>query len=90
MSAEVGAQLPWDSLTRLRAALVAAHPHLGAIDTVPVNTGATLALGEPGQATFRNAVRDYYLTNPITRASSVMGELQGLSAARTGLPLAAE
>ena len=90
LSAELGAQLPWDSLARLRAALVAAHPHLGRIDQVPVNQGPALELREPGQATFRNVIRDYYLTNPIARASTVMAELSALAAARTGLPLAAE
>ena len=90
LSAELGAQLPWDSLARLRAALVAAHPHLGRIDQVPVNQGPALELREPGQATFRNVIRDYYLTNPIARASTVMAELSALAVARNGLPLAAE
>ena len=90
LSAELGAQLPWDTQARLRAALVAAHPHLAAIDQMPVNSGPALELREPGQAAFRNAVRAYYLTNPIARASTVMAELSALAAQRTGLPLAAE
>ena len=37
LSGELGAALPWDTLASLRRALVAAHSHLGAVDTVPVN-----------------------------------------------------
>jgi NADH-quinone oxidoreductase subunit G len=82
LSAELGQALPWDSLAQLRAALVAAVPHLGAIDTVPVNTGAALALRDMGAATFRPAITAFYLTNPIARASAVMGELAALDADR--------
>jgi NADH-quinone oxidoreductase subunit G len=90
LSAELGAQLPWDSLGRLRSMLIAAHPHLGSIDEVARNEGPALDLREPGRATFRNVIRDYYLTNPIARASTVMAELSALAATRAGLPLAAE
>jgi len=90
LSAELGAQLPWDSLGRLRSMLIAAHPHLGSIDEVARNEGSALDLREPGTATFRNVIRDYYLTNPIARASTVMAELSALAATRAGLPLAAE
>jgi NADH-quinone oxidoreductase subunit G len=90
LSAELGAQLPWDSLGGLRAALIAAHPHLGRIDEVAVNEGPALPLRDPGQATFRNVIRDYYLTNPIARASTVMADVQALAAARGQTALAAE
>ncbi len=90
LSAELGAQLPWDSLAGLRTALIAAHPHLGRIDQVPVNEGPAIEMREPGQATFRNPIRDYYLTNPIARASTVMAEMSALAVARGSLPLAAE
>ncbi|MGL6208290.1 MAG: NADH-quinone oxidoreductase subunit NuoG, partial [Paracoccaceae bacterium] len=90
LSAELGAQLPWDSLAGLRAALIKAHPHLGRIDEVPVNDGPQLQLREPGQATFRNVIRDYYLTNPIARASTVMAEVQALAASRGQTAMAAE
>ena len=90
MSAELGATLPYDSLTALRTALVAAHPHLGQIDQVPENTWTMLPTRAPGKADFRNAVRDFYLTNPIARASAVMAELSAGAAARAATPLAAE
>ena len=90
LSAELGAQLPWDSLGALRAALVAAHPHLGAVDEVAENDWQPLPLKAPAKASFRNAVKDFYLTNPIARASSVMAELSAMAKARAAQPLAAE
>ena len=90
LSAEVGQQLPWDSLAGLRAALVARHPHLGRIDEVPENAWQPLPVKAPAKATFRNAIRDFYLTNPIARASSVMAELSAMAKARTAAPIAAE
>ena len=90
LSAELGAQLPWDSLAGLRTAVTAAHPHLAAIDEVPENTGNALAVQKMGKATFKNAFTQFYQTNPIARASTVMGELAALEAARAGGKLAAE
>ncbi len=90
LSAELGVQLPWDSLAALRTHLIAAHPHLGRIDEVPVNDGPSLELRKPGTATFRNPIRDFYLTNPIARASTVMAELSALAADRLKIPMAAE
>ena len=90
LSAELGATQPWDSLAGLRKALVAAHPHLARIDEVPANDWRALPVTAPGQATFRVAVRDFYLTNAIARASALMGELSALAASRAARPLAAE
>ncbi len=90
LSAELGATQPWDSLGQLRRALVAAQPHLAAIDMVPENAWAPLPLAAPAKADFRNAVKDFYLTNPIARASALMAELSRLAAARRAQPMAAE
>ncbi|VDC31703.1 NADH-quinone oxidoreductase subunit NuoG [Pseudogemmobacter humi] len=90
LSAELGATLPWDSLAALRAALIADHPHLGAIDEVPENAWQKPELRMPARATFRNAIRDFYLTNPIARASQVMAELSAMAKARREAPVAAE
>ena len=83
LSAEVGATQPWDSLAALRRALVEAVPHLAEIDEVPENAWKAEAADKLGSATFRNAVRDFYLTNPIARSSSLMAELSAMAAART-------
>ena len=90
LSAEIGTTLAWDSLSDLRGRIIAAHPHLGQIDTVAENTGAALELRAPGMASFRLAVKDYYLTNPVARASALMAELSAMAADRAAQPLAAE
>jgi NADH-quinone oxidoreductase subunit G len=90
LSAEVGAQLPWDSLAQLRQALVKDVPHLQQIDDVPENEWQPLDTGKLGEADFRYAVRDFYLTNPIARASELMAELSKQARDRAAAPLAAQ
>ncbi|MBC7137365.1 MAG: NADH-quinone oxidoreductase subunit G [Defluviimonas sp.] len=90
LSAELGAAQPWDSLAQLRRALVEAVPHLAMIDQVPRNAPAELELRAPGNADFRVAVKDFYLTNPIARASALMAELSAMAQARAAAPMAAE
>ena len=90
VSAVVGKQLPWDDLAGLRRALVAAHPHLGAVGEVAANDWNRIPLRDPAKASFRNAVKDFWLTNPIARASPLMAELSANAAARARAPLAAE
>jgi NADH-quinone oxidoreductase subunit G len=90
LSAELGATLPYDSMAQLRTAIVAAHPHLGKIDAVAENEWQPIAVKKPGKADFVNAVTDFYLTNPIARASQLMAELSSNAKARANAPLAAE
>jgi NADH-quinone oxidoreductase subunit G len=90
LSAELDATLPFDSMAQLRQAIVAAHPHLGGIDDVAENAWTPLPVKKPGKAEFRNAVTDFYLTNPIARASTLMAELSANAKARKSAPLAAE
>ncbi|MCK0148757.1 NADH-quinone oxidoreductase subunit NuoG [Marivita sp. S6314] len=90
LSAELGATLPFDSLAQLRQALVADAPHLAKIDTVPENHWQAEPVGTLGDADFRNAIRDFYLTNPIARASSLMAELSAGVKARKDTKIAAE
>ncbi len=90
LSAELGATQPWDSLAGLRRELVAAVPHLAQIDQVPQNEWQPLDRLDLGQADFRNAIKDFYLTNPIARSSPLMGELSAMAAARRAPALAAE
>jgi NADH-quinone oxidoreductase subunit G len=89
-SAELGRTQPWDSLAQLRSHLVKAGPHLAAIDEVPQNDWQPLPLAAPARADFRTAVTDFYLTNPITRASALMADLSALAKDRVQSPLAAE
>ncbi len=90
LSAELGKTLPWDSLGAMRAKIVADVPHLAAIDEVPENVWTPLEVRDMATATFRNAFTGFYLTNPIARASAVMGELAALEADRAKMKLAAE
>ena len=90
LSAELDATLPFDSMAQLRQALVAAHPHLGAVDDVAENAWTPLPATKPTADDFRNAVSDFYLTNPIARASSLMAELSANAKARKSAPIAAE
>jgi len=90
LSAELDATLGYDSLALLRTALIAEVPHLAKIDQVPANEGEALELGKLGKAAFLPAVKDFYLTNPITRASELMAELSANTKARAIEKIAAE
>ena len=69
---------PWIDLDGLRAALFEAHPHLGRIDEVPQNDWQPLPEAPLGNGEFALAVDDFWLTNPIARASEVMAEMSRL------------
>jgi len=90
LSAELGATLPFDSLAQLRQALVKDVPHLAMVDQVPENEWQAEPAGKLGDADFRNAIQDFYLTNPIARASSLMAELSAGVKARKDTKIAAE
>ena len=61
------------------------------IDDAPLtDAGMMLDAGALGKATFRNAVRDFYLTNPIARASQLMAELSAQAKALGAEKIAAE
>ncbi|GKY87805.1 NADH-quinone oxidoreductase subunit NuoG [Sinisalibacter aestuarii] len=90
LSADLKATQPWDTQAALRRAMIAAVPHLGALDVVPQNDWTMLKAKKPGKATFRNAVKDFYLTNPIARASALMAELSAQARARKAEDIAAE
>jgi len=93
LSDVLGKRLPFDSLAQLRASLIQAHPHLAAVDAIAPGSAADVekAAGLGGAVTrsaFASPVEDFYLTNPIARASAVMAECSAL--ARGGFKQAAE
>ena len=90
LSGEIGATLPFDSIGALRKHMTAVHPHLADIDVLAENTWHPLEAAPLGKADFRNAITDFYLTNPIARASSLMAELSAMAKQRNQAPLAAE
>ena len=92
LSAHLDATQPWDTLIQLRQALVGDVPHLAMVDQVIENETPSLEdkpLGK-GEASFVNAVKDHYLTNPIARASALMAELSANAKARRDQKIAAE
>jgi NADH-quinone oxidoreductase subunit G len=71
----------------LRQALFKAVPHLMRIDQIePGKADDIKALASKGgtvdKAVFNSPVEDFYLTNPIARASAVMAECSRLASAR--------
>jgi len=91
LSAELGATQPWDTLAGLRRAMIAAVPHLAQVDEVIDNGWTPVAPRDMGAASFRTAIRDFYLTNPIARASVVMADCSALAKSRAdGTRMAAE
>jgi len=84
LSDVLGARLPYDSLRELRAALFNRYPHLQRIDAVtpgdPADIGALASRGgSVDKAPFRSPIADFYLTNPVLRASAVMAECSVLA-----------
>ena len=90
LSGEMGAALPYDSIGTLRDAIVAVHPHLGDIDVVAENAGEALAQDQMEGGTLVSTVTDFYLSNPIARASQLMAELSANAKARNSEAMAAE
>jgi NADH-quinone oxidoreductase subunit G len=84
LSERVGTKLPYDSLDQLRARLFADHPTFGRIDYVAAPANVSLDLGALGAAgdladeAFASPIKNFYLTNPIARASVTMAECAAL------------
>ena len=79
LSDRIGKTLPYDDMFALRQAMLADAPSLGRIDQIGdaenrFDANSVGAAGSLGSAPFVSPVSDYYLTNPITRASKTMAE----------------
>ena len=93
LSDVLGKKLPFDSLAQLRQKLYGEHPHLARVDQIAAGEAGDVAKaaklgGRLTKAAFASAVVDFYLTNPIARASAVMAECSAL--AKNGFRQAAE
>jgi len=87
LSDVLGRKLPFDSLAQLRQAIFKAAPHLMRIDQIePGKADDVQALADKGgnvdKAAFKPAIKDFYMTNPIARASAVMAECSRLASAQ--------
>jgi NADH-quinone oxidoreductase subunit G len=70
--------------------MIKAVPHLGNIDEVPENEWVLEKTGKVNKGAFGEAIVDFYLSNPIARASQLMAELSAAQAERARGPMAAE
>ncbi|RPI30847.1 MAG: NADH-quinone oxidoreductase subunit G, partial [Hyphomicrobiaceae bacterium] len=83
LSAHAGHTLDYDHPQALRAIMYKAAPQLMRLDAVTAAQLAGVAAlaarqGALAAEPFANAVSDYYLTNPIARASPIMADLSAL------------
>ncbi|MCT8990648.1 NADH-quinone oxidoreductase subunit NuoG [Chelativorans sp. SCAU2101] len=84
LSEVLGHRLPFDSLAQLRSRLYADHPHFAALDAIEEGAPADVLqlaklAGSLESAPFVSPIRDFYLTNPVARASAVMAECSALA-----------
>ncbi len=87
LSSAIGNTLPYDTIGELRAKMIADHPTFGQVDYAPgAADGANFDASKIGgngklsNAPFKSPVTDFYLTNPIARASKTMAECSRLRA----------
>ncbi len=85
LSSRAGKTLPYDDLTALRASMYKTAPQLAAHDTVEARAMSGLGMlaklsGALSPEPFVAAIEDFYLTNPIARASVVMAGMSALKA----------
>ncbi len=83
LSAQLGMPLEYDTLAELRTAMFLDHNHLAMIDEIIRDDAfdlkkLTAGSARAGEKAFGSAVPDFYLSNPIARASAIMGELSAM------------
>jgi NADH-quinone oxidoreductase subunit G len=82
LSERLGHKLPYDSLAQLRRRLVDAYPHFGEVDSVSrAAWGKFGSDGKIASTPFIYPIADFYLTDPIGRASPTMAQCSALAAA---------
>ncbi len=75
LSERLGYQLPYDSLRALRRSLYEQVPHLKRIGQIePAALGSFGRDGKLDSAPFRSPIENYYMTDPISRASETMAK----------------
>ena len=84
LSDRIGKTLPYDDLFALRQAMIADAPALGRINeapsgAAPIDLSRVGVKGAVSNEPFRSPVRDFYMTNPIARASRTMAECSAMT-----------
>ena len=83
LSGELDRPLPFDSLRELRRRMWEAHPILAQTDLVtPAGWGTFGEAGPVASGRFEHPIKDFYATDPISRASETMTRCSELFAAR--------
>ncbi len=81
LSDVLGKRLPYDDADALRRAIIADAPQFAMLDQAPAHPGADPAIwnaigaaGKLDATPLASPITDFYLTNPIARASDTMAE----------------
>jgi NADH-quinone oxidoreductase subunit G len=87
LSEVLSKKLAYDSLAALRQAMFKAVPHLMRVDQIEAGSAADISTlagrgGSVEKTPFKPSVEDFYLTNPIARASAVMAECSRLASGK--------
>ena len=87
LSEALGVTQAWNSMEELRSAMYVIAPHLSALDQLfPADAAALSELGrgegKTSSEAFTSPVKDFYMTNPIARASKIMAECSALKNGR--------
>ncbi|MDX1581951.1 MAG: molybdopterin-dependent oxidoreductase, partial [Alphaproteobacteria bacterium] len=85
LSGVMGETLPYDNLGQLRARMLELAPHFSAVDElVAAEWGTFGAEGDVSSEPFVTPIKDYYLTNPICRASEIMAQCTAIERGEDG------
>ena len=90
LSGVIGYPLPFDTQASLRDKLYEEFPHLANTNDIPENKWLPIKLKKLKNKTIKYSCFDFYMSNPIARASKVMSELSSRAKTRTSLDVAAE
>jgi len=89
LSERLGEPLPFDSMDQLRTKMFEQFPHLQSINAITPADWKAEPTGSVSDTPFVCPIDDFYLTNPIARASETMAACSAL-AQQKAAPLAAE
>ncbi len=82
LSDVLGKALPYNTLEQVRERLIQLNPVFASLDTVVAApweaTTSDEKSGKPGKMPLRSGIKDFYMTDPICRASKTMAECSAL------------
>ena len=75
VSESVGKTLPYDTLAQVRSRMMEINPVFGALDAItPSEWGSAGEAGQVSDAAFDYPIQNFYMTDPVSRASVTMAE----------------